>query len=701
MLNGLRLLTFICVLFAGIAPAGADVVTSKELTARLVSENSQVAPGETVSVALHQKMAPGWHTYWQNPGDSGQSPMLKWQLPDGISVKQAAWPTPHRLPVGPLVNYGYSDEISLLYDVTVPETWQVGRPLPLRADAEILVCEEICIPVTGTLALNIPTGGETVRNAAVASMFAGARAEQPLPAPWPVMAYAVDGRVGVILSGPATDFASVSDAYVFPEKWGVVNHAAKQTFGLGADGLVITAPPGEGSAGETFSGVVTLKQDGAPDRSFRIDNVPVVTTAPPAMTEGGGASNVWLLIVLALAGGILLNLMPCVFPVLAVKALSLTKHADASARARLAHGGAYTAGVIASFLALAAALLALRAGGEAIGWGFQLQEPLVVGALAYVAALVGLNLSGVFEISGRFAGAGSAWTHGPGIGASFATGVLAAVVAAPCTAPFMATATGGALLLAWPGALSVFAALGFGLALPYLLLTAMPGLSRLLPKPGPWMMRFKQVLAFPMYATAAWLIWVLSLQAGPDAAFLATLGLISIAFACWAWPSTPVSGSALYQGARMALVLVPLIGAGALLGWVGVNAKDMPAERQTATDLAEPYSEARLRALQAAGRTVFVNMTAAWCITCKVNERVALSGPGFEKLLDERDIAYLQGDWTNRDPEITRFLERFGRAGVPLYVIFPKDGGQPQVLPQILKPGALRDALTITASGSA
>jgi len=229
----------------------------------------------------------------------------------------------------------------------------------------------------------------------------------------------------------------------------------------------------------------------------------------------------------------------------------------------------------------------------------------------------------------------------------------------------------------------------------------MPGLSRLLPKPGPWMVRFKQFLAFPMYATAAWLIWVLSMQAGPDAAFLATLGLIAIAFACWAWPSTPVSGSALYQGARMALVLVPLIGAGALLGWVGVNAKNMPAERQTATDLAEPYSEARLRALQAAGRTVFVNMTAAWCITCKVNERVALSGPGFEKLLDERDIAYLQGDWTNRDPEITRFLERFGRAGVPLYVIFPKDGGQPQVLPQILKPGALRDALTITTSGSA
>ncbi|MBO6946728.1 MAG: thioredoxin family protein [Rhodospirillales bacterium] len=701
MIKGLRLLTLISLLCAGVFPAAADVVTSNELTAKLVSENSQVASGETVTIALHQKMAPGWHTYWVNPGDSGQPPMLSWQLPEGVSVEQSSWPAPHRLPVGPLVNYGYSDEIALLYEVTIPETWPAGEVLPLRADAEILVCEEICIPVTGTLALDIPTGGETRKDNAVAPMFANARAEQPLPTPWPAMAYAVDGRVGVILSGPAADFATVSDAYVYPEKWGVVNHAAPQTFGLGADGLVITAPPGEGSAGEMFSGVVTLKQDGAPDRSFKIDNVPVVTTAPPVMNEGGAQPNVWLLIALALAGGVLLNLMPCVFPVLAVKALSLTKHADAQTWTRLAHGGAYTSGVVASFLILAAALLALRAGGDAIGWGFQLQEPLVVGALAYVAALVGLNLSGVFEISGRFAGAGSAWTHGPGISASFATGVLAAVVAAPCTAPFMATATGGALLLEWPGALSVFAALGFGLALPYLLLTAMPGLSRLLPKPGAWMVRFKQLLAFPMYATAAWLIWVLSLQAGPDAAFLAMLGLIAIAFACWAWPSEPLSGSAVYQGVRLALVLVPLLGAGALLGWVGVNAEIAPAQQQAATDIAEPYSEARLTRHQAAGRTVFVNMTAAWCITCKVNERVALSGPGFEKLLDERNIAYLQGDWTNRDPEITRFLERFGRAGVPLYVIFPADGGAPRVLPQILKPGALRDALTTNASGSA
>lgn len=701
MLKGLRFLTFLILLIAAVNPAVADVVSSKELTARLVSENAQVAPGGTVTIALHQKMAKGWHTYWANPGDSGQPPVLSWNLPDGVAVEQDTWPAPHRLPVGPLVNYGYSDEVALLYTVTVPESWPAGQPLPLRADAEILVCEEICIPVTGTLALEIPTGGETIRDAGVAALFSQARAEQPLPVPWPVDAYAVDGRFAVALTGPAADFATVTDAYVYPEAWGVVNHAAPQTFGLGANGLVIAAPPGDGSVGETFSGVVKLYQDDAPARSFSVKGVPVISGPPPSVATGNGAAPaVWVLIALALAGGLLLNLMPCVFPVLAVKALALTRHADAEAAQRLAHGGAYTAGVVMSFLALAAVMLALRAGGDAIGWGFQLQEPLVVGALAYVSALVGLNLSGVFEISGRISGVGSTWTQGAGWTGTFATGVLAAVVAAPCTAPFMATAMGGAMLLPAPGALGVFAALGLGLALPYLLLTAMPGLSRILPKPGPWMVRFKQFLAFPMYATAAWLIWVLSLQAGADAAFYATLGLIAIAFACWMGGSLSGGTGAVARGMRTAAVLMSLAGAGALLGWAGVNAETPSAAQSSMTDAAEPFTEARLNGYLADGRTVFVNMTAAWCITCKVNERVALSGQGFETLLADRGVAYLQGDWTNRDPEITRFLERFGRAGVPLYVVFPAGGGAPLVLPQILKPGALRDALE-TASGRA
>jgi thiol:disulfide interchange protein DsbD len=683
--------------------SAGDVITSEHLSARLVAENAVTRPGDTVTIALHQKMAPGWHTYWRNPGDSGQAPALVWELPDGVAISDPVWPAPHRIPVGPLVNFGYSDETALLFDVTVPETWAAGTPLALAAEGEILVCAEICIPVTGRLSLEVATGAASRRDGNAGALFAAMRAEQPLPAPWPLRASAEGAGLELLLEGPAADFASVSDAYLFSESWGVIEHAAPQRFNLSESGLSIGARVGEAGAGKAFSGVVTLFQNDAPARSFTISQLPIaaapVSDAPYTDVSGAAPVGFITLVVLALAGGLLLNLMPCVFPVLAMKALGLARHADLAHSARIAHGVAYTSGVVVSFLALAAVMLALRAGGAALGWGFQLQEPLVIGALAYVCVAVGLNLSGVFEIGARLSGIGGAWAMSEkGHAGSFATGVLAAVVAAPCTAPFMATATGGALLLPAPAALGVFAALGFGLALPYLAVSALPALARRLPKPGPWMVRFKQFLAFPMYATAAWLIWVLSLQAGADAAFLATLGLIAVAFACWALPTPPpVRGPA--RALSVALVIVSLAGAGGLLGWAS-HAPKAP-QQAAVSGLSESYSDARLVAYRNAGRTVFVNMTAAWCITCKVNERVALSGESFAQLLSRHDVAYLQGDWTNRNPEITRFLERFGRLGVPLYVIFPAAGGDPLVLPQILKPGAVGDALSSLASGTA
>jgi len=703
MLHGFRQLILCALLLGSAYPVAADTVVSEHLTARLIAENAATQPGDTVTVALHQKMAPGWHTYWRNPGDSGQAPSLAWELPQGVVVGEPHWPAPHRLPVGPLVNFGYSDETALLYDVTVPAGWPAGQPLALAADAEILVCAEICIPVSGRVALNVATAAVTEKDPANAALFAETRAEQPLPAPWPVRANAANGRFSLQLDGPQGDFSAVTGAYVFADAWGVLDHPAAQRIGIGGDGLSVHASLGEAGAGKMFSGVVTLYQGDGPARSFRIDDAPVGTAVATAMSGGVGetkaSAGVARLIVLALAGGLLLNLMPCVFPVLAMKALGLARQADAAASKRLIHGLAYCAGVVASFLALAGVLVALRASGDAVGWGFQLQEPLVVGVLAYVCAAVGLNLSGVFEIGGRLAGVGGAWVRGDGHASSFATGVLAAVVAAPCTAPFMATAIGGALLLPPLGALSIFAALGLGLALPYLAVSAVPGLARRLPKPGPWMVRFKQFLAFPMYATAAWLIWVLSLQAGADAAFLATLGLIALGLGVWVWAQPAASGAVL-RGMRAALIVVALGGAAGLLGWASVQPGAEP-DRRADSPIAERYTDARLAQYRDAGRTVFVNMTAAWCITCKVNERVALSGSGFEQLLARHDVAYLQGDWTNRDPEITRFLERFGRAGVPLYVVFPAGGGEPRVLPQILKPDAVGDVLASLASGRA
>ena len=563
-------------------PVNAQPLISENLTARFVSENKTVEPGETVSILLHQTIAPGWHTYWRNPGDSGQAPIVEWHLPDGLTVAPKEWPAPHRIEYGPLVNYGYSGETGLPFEVTVPPDWPAGRPVPLRAEAEILVCEKFCIPVSGKLALDVPTGAKSVHNPETAALLAKVRAQQPLSSLWPASVRVDPERLTVTLRGPRTDFSAVTDAYFFPRTWGVIDSSAPQRLSITDDGLSLTVLRGEMSPGAAFSGVVTLFPRNGPSRSFSLAVAPVEIgpTSPPG---SAAVPPFALFLVLAFAGGILLNLMPCVFPVLAVKAVGLANQRDQPARARLAHGGAYTLGVVVNFLALAGLLLALRKSGEAVGWGYQLQEPLIIAGLAYVATAVGLNLSGVFEIGSRLSRLGGNLSVGSGHLGSFATGLLATLVAAPCTAPFMATAIGGALLLPPLLTLAVFTALGFGLAFPYLALSGIPALAQWIPRPGAWMVRFKQFLAFPMYVTAAWLIWVLSQQAGADAAFLATLGLIGIAFAVWAMPrEATTKTSAPLVAARAAVIALPLTGAIGVLFWVEgkISRRDVSNRRE-------------------------------------------------------------------------------------------------------------------------
>jgi thiol:disulfide interchange protein DsbD len=413
----------------------------------------------------------------------------------------------------------------------------------------------------------------------------------------------------------------------------------------------------------------------------------------PGLAGSSGPGLVELAL-LALVGGVLLNLMPCVFPVLSIKALSLVQHAG-SARA-VAHGLAYTSGVLSTFLALAGLLIALQAGGALIGWGFQLQEPLVVAFLAYLMFVIGLWLigglvDGLEQRLGWFMGLGQGLGQKEGLGGSFATGILAVFVASPCTAPFMAGAIGFALTRDVPTALTVFAALGLGLALPYLALSVSPGAQRRLPRPGPWMVRFRQFMAFPMFATAAWLVWVLAQQAGETALLLVLMGFVAIAFALWAFcfkgPLARTTG---------ATCLVLALG-------LGVLPSRLPAADPVATSRAgsyeisfdgpaEPFSPERLATLRAEGRPVLVNMTAAWCLTCLVNEGNALSGAGFEATLALNDAAYLKGDWTRRDPAITTYLRSFERSGVPLYVVYPATG-EPVLLPQLLTEGIVADAL--------
>lgn len=677
------------ILFAAMPGSGnaEAVIASDQLNARLIAEQSQVRPGDTLTIALAQEIAPHWHTYWKNPGDSGQGPFLDWQLPEGASASEFHWPAPDRIAVEHLMNYGYSDRTAQLTDIQVPANWPLGTPFPVNADAEILVCEKICIPVSGKLSLSVPTGAESIADASQADYFRDIRAQIPVASPWQAR---IDNGPNVFALAVAAERAELEGArelYFFPDEWGVVEHAAAQKAKTGDDGLTLSLPRGQVAPGSALSGVLVATVDAAegPVRyAYRIENAPVGAPVAGSADAGPGLA---LLLLMALAGGALLNLMPCVFPVLAIKAFGLASHAGAGSRVRVMGGVAYSAGVVVSFLALAAALLAARSAGEAVGWGFQLQSPIVVGLLAYVAAAVGLNLSGVFEIPSRWSGAGGKWASGSGSAGSFATGVLAAVVAAPCTAPFMAVAAGGALLLPAAQALLVFGVMGLGLALPYLALTLSPGLARRMPKPGAWMETFKQALAFPMYATAAWLLWVLDQQAGADVTFIALLGLILLAAALWVLPKA--TGGRLRTAASAAMTA----GAIALLAVATNSAATHPAEAAVATE-AEPFTSSRLEQLRAENRAVFVNMTAAWCITCKVNERVALSGEDFASTLKTNGIVYLQGDWTNKNAEITRFLERFGRAGVPLYVLFPKGGGEPVVLPQVLDPGALKRALS-------
>ncbi|MGF1560691.1 MAG: protein-disulfide reductase DsbD family protein [Geminicoccaceae bacterium] len=681
-----------------------SVVSTDQVTASLRADVSTAAPGETFRVALHQEIIPGWHSYWRNPGDSGQETALFWDLPDDVAVSDIRWPAPSRIPYGPLMNYGYKDTATLLVDVTLAADWPAGEPLPLKADAEWLVCEEICIPQYGSFALDVPTGAQTQASADQAELFAAAEQAMPVDAGLAAQFARSDQALEVQIELPG-DPARITDAYLFPLTWGVIDHAAAQELRAAEGGVRLSATAGEIAPETPLEAVLEITEDTG---GTTLTRAYTISAAPGSLApvsdallatgagEGGGTfASIGLIAALALAfaGGVLLNLMPCVFPILTMKGLSLLRHGDGPGAQRLAGGLAYTAGVLASFLALGAGLLALKATGAAVGWGFQLQEPIVVGALSLIMLAVGLNLSGVFEVTGAFGTSGGSARSG--LAGDFFTGVLATVVAAPCTAPFMASAMGAALVLPAAAGLAVFAMLGLGLAAPFLALSAFPQLAARLPRPGAWMDELKQILAFPMYAACAWLVWVAAQQTGPQGLLILLMALIAIGFAAWLYGFAQRKGDERLLP-RRALAALGICAAIASLG----------ALREDTVANAEPsgvepgqvaYSADELAALRQAGRPVFVELTAAWCISCKVNERVALSGEGFAQALDEGDIVYMVGDWTRRDPAITALLQEHGRAGVPLYLVYPAGGGAPQILPQVLTERLVVDALRAAA----
>jgi thiol:disulfide interchange protein DsbD len=694
--------------------ASGEVATieTEHVRADIVLRNATTAPGDVAEIAIRHTLADGWHTYWTNPGDSGEPPIVDWTLPEGAAALDLAFPVPEAIPYPPLVNHGYKGEFTLMTGVTVPQDWPTGTPLPVTVRMDWLVCEQICIPEGGEASFMIPTGAASEPDSAVAFTFV--QAEWALPEESDAAAtYSRDGET-IWLSVPVGEPAG---AHFFALDRDALDHTAEQVAVEVADGpgMTVRLTGGRGALDGTLEGVLAT-DDGA----WRItatgepDPEPPAAAAPAAVepltlpTSGDAAPSspaavpgaaalmpdipalgLGQAVLFAFLGGVILNLMPCVFPVLALKALGLVSHAGAPFPRRAAHAGAYTAGILASFAVLAAALLALEAAGVAAGWGFQLQSPPFVAVMALVIFAVGLNLSGVFEIGTSLTRLGG---HGArdGLGGSFATGLLATVVATPCTAPFMAAAIGAALAASPPTMFAVFGGLGLGLAAPFVVLALVPGLARVLPKPGVWMERLKQALAFPLYATAAWLVWVLAQLAGTEALPPVFAGLVLTAFAAWLFGLSQ-RGSG--RSHRLATGLAAAsLAAGLLALWpAATGTPPRPVASAEASGLAQPFSPDRLAALRDEGAPVFVNVTAAWCITCKVNERVVLDDPAFNALLSEAGVSYLVADWTRRDPDISRFMEGFGRAGVPLYVAFDREG-EARILPQVLTLATLRDA---------
>lgn len=702
------------------AVAEAATPSGSHVAAQLVAEQTALVPGTTATVALRLAIEPGWHTYWRNPGESGLPTTLAWKLPSGYRAGDIEWPAPRALKAGPLVNYGYENVVLHLVPIAVAAGAKPGTTAMLAARADWLVCRETCIPEGADLSLALPVAASAQPDPKWAKAIADTRAALPRAlAGWGASAAASDSTVALTLTPPA-GAPDPGALQFFAQDERRIAPSVAQSLARDADGrYVLTLPvasdlaPGFGrlqgvlTAAGGFAGergavhavALDVALAGTPTPGPKPRPADAVLDLSPAAQQADGApTSLPLSLALALVGGLLLNLMPCVFPVLSLKALGLASARGAERATMRAQGLAFAAGVVATFVALAALLLVLRGAGEQLGWGFQLQSPAVVTALTVLFFALALNLSGVFEFGALVPAGMAAWSHSNRQIDSFASGVLAVVIASPCTAPFMGAALGYALGAPPQVTFAIFVALGVGMALPYLALAWFPAWRRVLPGPGPWMLRLKQLLAFPLYATVVWLVWVLGAQLDNDAVLRAGALLVVVAFALWAWRSYRGGGA---RGWSAIAVLGAL--AGLAIAWpllTGVRA-GAPVDRAAAEAGGgqasiegqwQPYSEARVANLTDEGRTVFVDFTAAWCVTCQVNERFVLRSAAVRDEFRRLGIVLVRADWTRRDPEITRALAALGRSGVPVYVLYRK-GRPPQLLPEILQKKTVLDAL--------
>jgi thiol:disulfide interchange protein DsbD len=679
----------------------AQPVRTDHVEAELVAEQQALVPGQPATLALRLRHAPQWHTYWRNPGDAGVATQVQWQLPAGFAAGALNWPVPERIPVPPLANYGYTGEVLLIAPLTVPALMMAGE-VTLRAHVDWLVCKDICIPGGADLALTLPVvQGSPVPDPRWSTAFATTRARLPQAMPGLAAQAQARGRfIDLTIRCPACAGTPPREAYFFAATEGLVEPSRAQRVSVSdgalqlrlpvavdltatgsiVEGVLVTQPPLDAS----LPGVtLTAELSGKPEAG-----VPMPAHASEPAPELLSVSSLAAL-GFALLGGLILNLMPCVFPVLSLKILAFVREAHGEAAALRRQGLAFAAGVVLSFAVLAGLILLLRAGGDQLGWGFQLQSPGMVAGLATLFVLLTLNLLGAFELALPAIGGRGHEEHRP-LAAAFLSGLLAAVVASPCTAPFMGAALGYALLQDTAGALGIFVALGLGMALPYVVLTWHPALLRRLPAPGPWLVWLRRALALPLAATVGWLLWVLMQQVDESTLARVIVGLVLVSMASLIYGRVQWRSPGLMH--RLALSLAA---AGVVIVTTSLLRADAPELRgDTASHVStwSAWSQDAVDEAIAGDRAVFVDFTAAWCVTCQVNKRLVLDSPAVLAAFEQAQVLRLRADWTRRDAAITQALASLGRNGVPVYVLY-QPGKPAQILPELLTESTVLSAI--------